>query len=99
MFLVNLKGENAVKPFYILATELFRGGVCVTKMQTNYKKKHGIRENPLPAVSESVEITKDLSNTHAEAEDEKWVITLFKRKQSTGKEKVAETANSENSDS
>lgn len=99
MFLVNLKGENAVKPFYILATELFRGGVCVTKMQTNYKKKHGIRENPLlPAVSESVEITKDLSNTHAEAEDEKW-ITLFKGKQSTSKEKVAETANPENSDS
>lgn len=72
----------------------------MTKMQTNYKEKHGIQENPLlPAVSESVEITEDLSNAPAEAEDEKWIINLFKRKLGTDEEKAAETATSQNSDS
>lgn len=92
--------ENTFKPFYTLATELFRRGVCVTKVQTNYAEKHGIRENLLlPAASESVGISKDLSNAHAEAEDEKRIINLFKRKQGTNKEKAAEVANSENADS
>lgn len=57
-------------------------------------------ENPLlPAASESVGITKALSNAHAEAEDEKRIINLFKRKLGTNKEKAAETTNSKNSDS
>lgn len=74
--------------------------MCVTKVQTNYTEKHGIRENPLlPAASESVGITKDLSNAHAEAEDEKWIINLFKRKLGTSKEKEAKTTDFKNSDS
>lgn len=50
------------------------------------------RTQTLSRVSKSVEITKNLSNAQAEAEDEKLIINLFKRKLSTDKEKALETA-------
>lgn len=43
-------------------------------------------------MSKSVEITKDLSNAQAEAEDKKMIINLFKRKLGTDKEEILETA-------
>lgn len=39
-----------------------------------------------------MEITKDLSNDQAEAEDEKLIINLFKRKLGTDKEEILEMA-------
>lgn len=39
-----------------------------------------------------MEITKDLSKAQAEAEDEKLIINLFKRRLGTDKEKTLETA-------
>lgn len=61
-------------------------------MQTNYTEaQHERKLIPFGSVRR-VKITKDLSNTQDEAEDEKWIINLFKRKLGTDKEKAMESS-------
>lgn len=61
-------------------------------MQTDYAEAQRESE-PTPFCNvQRVKITEDLSNTQAEAEDEKWIINLFERKLGTDKEKAMENS-------
>lgn len=70
------------------------------KMQTNYREKPSIRENPDSFLQSAKSANNYGSVKHPrEAENEKWMINIFKRRLDTDKRKWYEWPNSRNSDS